>query len=138
MTRTLFTFTMIASLAAGCANTPQLRDLVDLIPDAHPEQPQPTPAPEPPPADDPEPELEPPTRSHRVTATVTVGQTRIELPGLDGQRGYLVSTGRHEQIQATSRFEDGAITFLYQLHSIGPQNMILRVGNNDHPIDLIP
>ena len=84
---------------------------------------------------EPEPsEPEPPTRSERVTATVENGRTRIEIDGYDGRRGELVATGRHDQVQAVSRFEGGAIVFDYALSAIGPDNMVLRVGKNTHRI----
>ena len=83
---------------------------------------------------EPEPEPEPPTRSERVTATVTDGRTRIEIDGYDGRRGELVATGRHDQVQAVSRFADGVIIFDYALSAIGPNNMVLRVGYNTHRI----
>ena len=79
-------------------------------------------------------EPEQPTRSERVTATVTDGRTRIEIVGYDGRRGELVATGRHDQVQAVSRFGGGAIVFDYALSKIGPDNMVLRVGENTHRI----
>ena len=115
-------------LSAGC------QTIIPIIDDwagyETPRQTEPEPS-EPEPS---EPEPTEPTRSERVTATVENGRTRIEIDGYDGQRGELVSTGRHDQVQAVSRFADGVIIFDYALSAIGPNNMVLRVGYNTHRI----
>ena len=121
---------------SGCATWYQIRDRIDdwagyePPQQSEPESSEPEPT-EPEPS---EPEPAEPTRSERVTATVENGRTRIEIDGYDGRRGELVATGRHDQVQATSRFEGGAIVFDYALSAIGPDNMILRVGENVHRI----
>ena len=110
-------------LSAGCqAIIPIIDDWAGYEP---PQQSEPEPS---------EPEPTEPTRSERVTATVENGRTRIEIDGYDGRRGELVATGRHDQVQAVSRFEGGAIVFDYALSAIGPNNMVLRVGYNTHRI----
>ena len=116
---------------SGCATWHKLRDRIDDW--AGYETPQQS-EPEPSEPEQSEPDPAEPTRSERVTATVTDGRTRIEIDGYDGRRGELVATGRHDQVQAVSRFADGAIVFDYALSAIGPDNMVLRVGENTHRI----